>query len=329
MRRAQLECYQHPRTRARLTLRVDREQGGDVLAGALVGDGDEFSIVDGLPRFCPLGNYADSFGYQWRHFATTQLDSKADWGAQSERRLFGETGWPADLRGQRVLEAGSGMGRFTEVLAATGAEVCTFDYSRAIDANYDNNRAAENVSFCQADIYAPPYAPASFDKVLCVGVLQHCPSPKRAFQSLVRLVRPGGEIFVDCYRLFWKSPFLGKYYLRPLTRRLPPRALHRFVRFHVGWVYPLTGLLHRLIGRRARSVSWALAMADHRGQFPVGDAKARELCLLDTFDMLAPAYDRPRTLGVVRRWFEEAGLVDIHVRPGINGVAAGGRKPSG
>src|ERR1044071_8544951 len=121
-----------------------------------------------------------------------------------------------------------------------GARLCTFDYSSAVDANRRNNGHFKNVCFAQGDIYNPPYEQGSFDKVLCIGVIQHCPNPEKAFLSLVRFLKPGGEIVIDHYRLWWKSLFLGKYYMRPVTRKMSPAALHKFVRFHVGWVYPLT-----------------------------------------------------------------------------------------
>jgi hypothetical protein len=33
--------------------------------------------------------------------------------------------------------------------------------------------------------------------------------------------------------------------------------------------------------------------------------------LLDTFDMWAPAYDRPQTLATVRAWFRQAGFTRV------------------
>lgn len=317
----------HPRTGESLALQVSEERDGRVISGVLSAAGDTFDIVGGIPRFCPASNYANSFGYQWQRYPRTQLDSLRGWGDQSRRRLLEESGWPARMEGERILEAGCGMGRFTEVLASTGADVCAFDYSTAIDASHANNARFPNVCFAQGDIYAPPFERASFDRVLSIGVLQHCPSPKRAFMSLVRFVRPGGRIFVDVYRLHWKSFLLGKYYLRPITRRVKPEALHRLVRFHVGWVYPTTGFLRRLLGRRARTLSWMLGVADYRGVYDVDEESLYELSVLDTFDALAPAFDRPATMRQVRRWFDEAGLVDVHVGPSANGIAAGGRKP--
>jgi 2-polyprenyl-3-methyl-5-hydroxy-6-metoxy-1,4-benzoquinol methylase len=327
MLRSWLEDFRDPVTQSRLELKDVEEQDGRIVRGALLGGHRAYPIVDGIPRLCPTSNYADSFSFQWNTYAKTQLDSRGKWSEQSSLRLFQDSGWSRDLEGERVLEAGSGMGRFTEVLAKTGARIASFDYSRGVEANFANNKKYENVSFAQADIYAPPYAPLSFDKVLCIGVLQNTPSPRKGFKSLLGLLRPGGHIVIDTYRLEWKSLLRGKYYVRPITRHMSPETLHRAIQLHISWVFPLTGALHRLIGPRARSLSWALAMADYRGVFPVDDTTARELSLLDTMDQLAPRYDRPATLGMVRRWFEAEGLEDIVVRPGSNGIVASGYKP--
>lgn len=324
---AHVERYRDAVTRERLSLVVTRSEAGRIIEGSLHRPGAEYAIAGGIPRFCPKENYAESFGFQWSRWSTTQLDSKAAWAHESEERLFGEIGGHKDLSGKRVLEAGSGMGRFTELLADAGAEVSTFDYSRAIEANHANNARFENASFAQADIFNPPYELASFDLVLCLGVIQHTPSPQKAFASLVRFVRPGGAIVVDSYRLSWRSALKGKYWLRPIAKRLPPETLRRAIERQVSLLWPLTGKLHEWFGPRAAKVSWALAMADYRDRFHVDDETAREYAVLDTFDMLAPEHDRPATLGMVRRWFEAAGLTEIEVRASLQGVSARGKKP--
>jgi SAM-dependent methyltransferase len=307
MRAQEAEGYRHPRTGEPLRLWADVVRDEVVQSGALEGGGDAFAIESGIPRFAG-GGAAASFGYQWTRFDRTQLDSRGGWDAQTRKRLFAHTGWPERMDGRRLLEAGCGMGRFTEVLASTGADVWSFDATAAVEANAANNARHANVHFAQADIFAPPYAAGSFDRVLCVGVLQHTPDPAAAFARLASLLAPGGEIAVDVYGLGWRCLLTPKYALRPFTRRMKPERLHRLVRAHVGWVHPLTGLLHRALGPRARHVSWMLGVADYRGLYEMDAATARELSELDTFDMLAPAHDHPRTARAVRRWIDEAGL---------------------
>lgn len=328
MRLTDARHYRHPRTGEPLTLAAEQVTGEEVLCGALVGGGERYPVLRGIPRFSPTESYTRNFGYQWTVFSTTQLDSRTRWGNVSERRLFAETRWPRRMEGERILEAGCGMGRFTEALALTGAEIFAFDSSAAIESNLKNNGSFSNVNFAQADIYAPPYERESFDRILCIGVIQHCPSPRRAFETLVSFLKPGGEIVIDVYRFSWRCLFLGKYYLRPLTRRLRPATLHRLVKMHVGWVYPLTGALQGLAGSWSRRLSAVLAMADYRGVYDAPDATLRALSELDTFDMLSPMYDRPQTIAEIRRWFRDAGLTEVVVKSGQNGIEARGRRHS-
>jgi hypothetical protein len=44
-------------------------------------------------------------------------------------------------------------------------------------------------------------------------------------------------------------------------------------------------------------------------------------------DMLSPMYDLPQTLKTFTRWHHEAGLVDIDVHYGFNGIEGRGKKP--
>ena len=66
----------------------------------------------------------------------------------------------------------------------------------------------------------------------------------------------------------------------------------------------------------------------HLQGIPLSAADFREWVRLDTFDMYAPAYDRPQTAAAVRRWFEIAGFVGIEVFDGDNGIVGRGRRPA-
>ena len=48
--------------------------------------------------------------------------------------------------------------------------------------------------------------------------------------------------------------------------------------------------------------------------------KMRHPIVFGTFDMLSPQFDQPQTLGAVRRWCNEAGLNDVEVVVGYNGI---------
>lgn len=297
---------------------------GEVVMGALrcATCAASYPIIDSIPRFVPAANYARSFGFQWNRFSRTQLDETLGI-PLSRDRFFNETRWPRNLQGELVLEAGSGMGRFTCHAASTGAEVVSFDYSSAIDANRRNNASLSNIHFVQADIHRMPFRRV-FHRLYCFGVLQHCPDPKQAFLALPRVVVPGGQIVVDVYRRSWKTRFWGQYYLRPLTRRIAPERLLPLVERYFSVVYATTGRLRSFNDHWSKIVSIALGIADYRGELDLSTEKMRELCLLDTFDKLSPAHDHPQTIEEVQQWLREANLAAAESAPGYNGIEARG-----
>jgi len=284
--------------------------------------GKTYPVVDGLPRFVPASNYAASFGFQWNRHARTQLDSHSGLPI-SHDRLWTALGGKADLTGQHVLEAGSGAGRFTEVLAASGADVTTFDYSSAVDANARNQPANPRLHFFQGDIFNIPLAESSFDKVVCLGVIQHTPDPQAAFHSLARYVKPGGQLVIDSYTRNVAALLQWKYVLRPITRRMRKETLYQIIQTITPPLVPLARLLRRMAGRLgARLVP--IVEYSHLGlpaQLNV------QWAVLDTFDMYSPAHDHPQSLASVTQWFKDAGFEDIHVRHGLNGVVGSGRRP--
>jgi SAM-dependent methyltransferase len=192
-------------------LRVVTDPEGGVIALKSESDGKCYPVKDGIPRFVPESNYADNFGMQWKLFSHTQLDSRS--GIRlSQDRFEHATKWTADrLAGRLVLDAGCGAGRFAEIALQAGAHVIALDYSTAVDACLANLRAHPRLLVVQGDIYSLPFGPGSFDFVYSLGVLQHTPDVRRAFMSLPRMLKPGGEICVDYYERWWGSALLPKY----------------------------------------------------------------------------------------------------------------------
>jgi SAM-dependent methyltransferase len=286
--------------------------------------GATFPVVNGVPRFVGCDHYADSFGMQWNIHRQAQLDSHT--GLPLTRcRYELATRWPDNLVGETILEAGSGAGRFTEILAKTGAEILSFDLSSAVDANFANNGHNANVLIFQGDILNIPVCEQSMDKVLCLGVIQHTPDPEAAFRSLARYVRPGGQIVIDSYASRLRSMLSWKYLLRPITKRMDKERLYRVIAKLAPPMVPLSIFLRRIFGKAGPRLL-PIQQYDDLGLPP--DLN-REWAIMDTFDMLSPAHDHPQSLQTVRRWFQEAGLVDIAVEYGLNGIVARGKRPSG
>lgn len=308
-----LEILRCPATGGPLSLEDARESDGEVESGVLVGpEGARYPVRGFIPRFVPPENYAAGFGLQWNRFRRTQLDSHS--GVPISRdRFFRFTGWtPEELAGKRVLDVGCGAGRFAEVALDAGARLVALDYSSAVDACRANHAGRAGLDVVQGDIYRLPFAPGSFDYVYCLGVLQHTPDVRGAFLSLPPQLKSGGKLGVDLYVRVPLNVLWPKYWLRPLTRRMPPERLFRLVERLVPVLLPASLALGRVprVGRRLRHV---LPVANYDGILPLTPAQVREWAVLDTFDMLSPAHDHPQTPATLRAWFQEAGMRDVFV----------------
>ena len=302
---------------------VAHQEDGSVCEGELVchACSVRYPVVGGIPRFVSVENYAGSFGYQWNMHSKTQLDSYTGLPI-SHNRLFTVTGWSKQLKGERILEAGSGAGRFTEVLLQTGADVFSFDYSNAVDANWKNNGHMHNLHLFQGDIFNIPLPQASFDKVICLGVLQHTPDPEKAFMSLAKFVKPGGELIIDVYRADVVSYLHWKYVLCPLTKRMGKERLYRIVSAITPLLVPLAAALRRIAGR----IGVRFVPIVEYSHLNLPPEVNNEWAILDTFDMYSPAHDHPQKITTVSSWFNSAGFTDVDVRRGPNGIVGKGKK---
>jgi len=276
------------------------------------GCGEGYVVRDGIPRFVPAENYASNFGLQWNLFRRTQLDSFSGQPI-SRQRFLGYTGWTEeDLRGALVLDVGCGAGRFTEIALSLGARVVALDYSSAVDACRLNHQGAERLSIVQADIYRLPLKEGVFDRVYCLGVLQHTPDVERAFRALPPALKDGGALAVDIYPKLWTDVLWPKYWLRHATRHMDPAKLFASVRAGVRWLWPVSVALGRvpLVGRKLRHL---VPIVNYEGVYPLSPQQLKDWAVLDTFDMFGPAFDQPQTAEALEGWMRSSGLEDIEV----------------
>jgi SAM-dependent methyltransferase len=278
--------------------------------------GRVFPVVREVPRFVDAHNYADSFGFQWQRFARTWMDEANRHDAELNFRK--QTGFtPEELRGKLVLDVGCGMGRFAEVATRWGARVVGIDLSAAAEVAAHNLVDREFVAL-QADVFALPFAPGTFDHIYSIGVLHHTPDCERAFKGLPRYLKPGGNIALWLYSAYNKWYRFTDIY-RKVSKRVSAKNLYRFGRVAVPAFYHLDRGLRMLplVGR-------PLAGAMHH-IFLVSRQPDPERRLLTTLDWYSPKYQSKHTYEQVFRWFESCGLEDLHVveMP----IAVKGRKP--
>lgn len=309
-----LEILHCPKTGQRLVLEQPEYHAERIHSGWLVSEdgAHRYAIRDFIPRLVPESNYADNFGMQWNKFRQTQLDSYSGHPI-SASRFWKATGWrPEDIAGHWVLDAGCGAGRFAEVALHAGAKVVALDYSSAVDACFANLRHHPNLHVVQGDICELPFPKGSFPYVYSLGVLQHTPDVAKAFAALPPMVAEGGALCVDYYQKSWKSPLLPKYWLRPMTKRMPKARLFALLEKLVPRALPVS----RALGRVPLLGSWLkriVPVANYVGVLPLTERQHLEWSLLDTFDMLSPEFDAPQTPETVTRWLHSAGLEQIEV----------------
>lgn len=328
MKHALLPLLCEPRTNADLELVATTVRNGETWEGTLRSavTGQEYPIRQGIPRFVPDDGYAGSFGLQWNRFRSVQLDS-ANARHDSHDRFDQEVSWRSDdLTAKWTLDAGCGSGRFSEVAAERGAKVIAMDYSGAIDAAAENLRRFPNVHPVQGDLLDPPFRPQSVDFVYSLGVVQHTPDRDRALISMMALLPPGGRFAFTIYRRRWHTRLNAKYLVRPLTRRLPPGKLLRFLETVMPVLFPVTSVLFSIPGA-GRLFNFMIPVANYVDK----RACARELryqeALLDTFDMLSPAYDCPMSLSEVRRLLDRLGVREYHLRSELRAIVVCGSAP--
>jgi SAM-dependent methyltransferase len=255
---------------------------------------------------------SDSFAYEWSRFGGV----RPEWEQNFRDYLRPLT--PDQLRGKMVLDVGAGSGRHSLHAARAGATVVALDGGPAIDVAREN--LPPEVLTVQAD--AEPFAPGSFDFVMCIGVLHHLSDPAQALRALVSAVRPGGRVHIYVYwwpeRRSHQRVLALVSLLRRATTRLPHPVLHALCYplaavLDLAVVAPQRTLRHRPRGRR---IARALPLQTYV-DYPFG------VLVNDQFDRFSAPIERRYTAEEIELMMHMAGLQDVVVVANHGWVADG------
>ena len=280
---------------------------------------EEIHLINGIPRFVDNENYAEAFGLQWNIFSQVQFDSFTKQPI-SEKRLETALGQPLEtIRGLKILEAGSGAGRFTEILLKYGAEVYSFDLSNAVEANYKNNVPHQNLTLFQGDILDIQFKDEFFDISLCLGVLQHTPGTIESIKELTRVLKKGGKLVIDHYK-FHLGHYLSLYLLYwSCIKRLNPKKQLKVTEFLTKIFFPIhwyfkDNSLAQFLLRRISPISFYYGILDLTKQ------QHYEFSKLDTHDKNTDRYKRHLTEWGLNRIIAEFKFQTYKIRHRGNGL---------
>jgi 2-polyprenyl-6-hydroxyphenyl methylase/3-demethylubiquinone-9 3-methyltransferase len=100
--------------------------------------------------------------------------------------------------GELVLDLGCAAGAEIESLLNLGFRVVGIDYSAEM-LRFARRRyvISNRVKLCRADAESLPFASASFDLVVCLGVFEYLPSYGFCLDEIHRVLRPGGIVIIS------------------------------------------------------------------------------------------------------------------------------------
>ncbi|MGC1684275.1 MAG: class I SAM-dependent methyltransferase [Candidatus Acidiferrales bacterium] len=111
-----------------------------------------------------------------------------------------EIGVPRDLSGLRALEIGTWDGPFAFELERRGAKVTALDIQDPNITVFNAVKEIKNSSatYVRCSVYdALPEALGTYDVVLFAGVYYHLKNPVLSLQRIRRLLKDGGELFIE------------------------------------------------------------------------------------------------------------------------------------
>jgi ubiquinone/menaquinone biosynthesis C-methylase UbiE len=125
-----------------------------------------------------------------------------------------------DLNKKIWLDAGCGAGTYTRFIAQQGVDIVGFDYS-FLSIQKAKSKSDDPITWCVGDINKIPLKPHTFDGAICFGVTQAPDNSGGAVQSLTKIIKPGGYVYIDAL-----NDRCLPHICEQFTRRILNRPIH-------------------------------------------------------------------------------------------------------
>ncbi len=139
----------------------------------------------------------------------------------------------ANIAGKRVLDIGCGGGILSESMAVKGAAVTGIDLSGKALAVARLHLLESGNTVEYREISAEQLAseaPASYDIVSCMEMLEHVPNPASTIAACAALVKPGGHVFFSTINRNLKAYLLAVIGAEYVLKMLP-KGTHDYAKF--------------------------------------------------------------------------------------------------
>jgi SAM-dependent methyltransferase len=295
---------------------------GDVEEGTLAcaGCGLTFPVRDGIPRLRPpddvpadAAKTRESFGWEWlRYPGSRPIDRPT---------FLEETMIPPEMfAGKLVLDAGCGMGRYSAVALALGAEVVAVDMSESLIRVAEAARSNPKLHPVEGDLLRPPFRKGIFDLAYSQGVLHHTSNTHAAFRAVAALVKPAGLLSVW---LYGKAGRYADFATNPIRPERQWIVAHRRLAWWIVLIRHFFSDFVRFFSTRLPvPVTYALCYPlTVLGAVPGlkyltfsvdPDFQAR---LIENFDWISPPYQWHHTKEELVSWYSEEGFTVLNILP--------------
>lgn len=114
-----------------------------------------------------------------------------------------------------ILDVGCGTGHYIQEMLIRNHQVVGSDiaFGMLMKAKQKLNNFKNNSSLIHANIENLPFDDEAFDAIVCIGVIEYLPDPRKALKELNRLVKNEGVVIVSAPNLYSLKFILDPYYI--------------------------------------------------------------------------------------------------------------------